>query len=87
LIKIELNFDLCIDVESLIEFIEDNSDFEWNDLCDMEYEYRKSGDFESETYPLIKLGEEDNRKFQYWCERFLESYNNKIGSRTVYILH
>jgi hypothetical protein len=75
LIKIELNFDLCIDVESLIEFIEDNSDFEWNDLCDMEYEYRKSGDFESETYPLIKLGEEIT---------ILKAYN-KIGSRTVYI--
>jgi hypothetical protein len=44
-------------------------------------------DFESETYPLIKLGEEDNRKFQYWCERFFKTYNNKIGSRTVYILH
>jgi hypothetical protein len=68
LIKIELNFDLCIDVESLIEFIEDNSDFEWNDLCDMEYEYRQS-ETQSETYPLIKLGEEDNRKFQY-CEIF-----------------
>jgi hypothetical protein len=86
LIKIELNFDLCIDVESLIEFIEDNWLWvEWP----MWYGIRISQvrDFESETYPLIKLGEEDNRKFQYWCERFLESYNNKIGSRTVYILH
>jgi hypothetical protein len=36
----------------------------------MWYGIRISQDFESETYPLIKLGEEDNRKFQYWCERF-----------------
>ena len=40
--RINFRFDLCIDVAILIDFIEQNSDFEWDDICDMEYKYRKN---------------------------------------------
>jgi hypothetical protein len=85
--KIKVDFNLCIDVEILIDFIEQNSNFEWNELCEMEYRYQKSGDFDNETYPIINLDEQDDTKFQYWCEKFLECYKDEIGDKTVYILH
>ena len=39
--KKEIKFDFCVGVEELIEFVETNSHLEWNDICDMEYKYRK----------------------------------------------
>lgn len=84
--KVEVKFDLCIVVESLIDFIETNSDLDWNDICEIEYKYRKSEDL-GDTYPIIDLGEQDDTKFQYWCEKFIETYKDEIGDRTVYITH
>jgi hypothetical protein len=86
--RVKFRYNLCIPVEILIDFIEQNSDFEWNDICDMEYKYRKNGDFEnSEAYPIIDLGETDESTMQYWCERFIEEYSSEIGKKTLYILH
>jgi hypothetical protein len=65
----EIEFNLCIPVEELINFIDHNSDFEWNDICDMEYKYRKSRDFENEeAYPIIRLGDYQDNEFHIWCE-------------------
>ena len=84
----KIKFNLCIDVEELINFIDINSDFEWNDICDMEYKYRKSRDFDNDrAYPIIMLGEYENDEFHKWCEKFINTYKNEIGDRTVYILH
>ena len=86
--RIEFRFDFCIPVEVLIDFIEQNSNFEWNEICEMEYQYRKNGDFEcSEAYPIVNLGETDDTTIQYWCEKFIEVYESEIGKKTVYVLH
>lgn len=94
LVTKDIKFDLCIGVEELINFIEQNSNYEWNDICDMELKYRKSMDFEDyNSYPIIELREydesldDDNKIFHKWCEKFIDAYATEIGNRTVYILH
>ena len=83
----DIEFDLCISVDELLEFIRLNTTHEWNDICDMEYKYRKSSNFEDDrTYPIVIIGEEDETKFHYWCEKFVEYYKEEIDGRTVYII-
>jgi hypothetical protein len=80
-------FNLCLDSGDLIAFIEMNTGWDWNDICDMEYKYRHSDIFEtSNPYPIINLGETDETTFQYWVERFLEEFADDIGNNTVYII-
>lgn len=84
----DIEFNLCVDVDELINFININSDLEWDVICDMEYKYRKSRDFEnSEAYPIIILREYDDDVFHKWCEKFVDEYSNEINGRTLYILH
>jgi hypothetical protein len=84
----KIKFNLCIGVDELINFIDINSDLEWNDICDMEYKYRKSKDFENDrAYPIIILGEYEIDEFHKWCEKFINQYKDEIGNRTVYIIH
>ena len=86
--KKEIKFDLCIDVEELINFIDINSEYEWDDICDMEYQYRNTRDFDNKrTYPIIVLGEYETDEFHMWCEKFLYEYKDLIGDKNVYILH
>ena len=85
--KIDFKFDLCIDSAILIDYVSQNSGWKWDDVCDMEREYRHSGEFEtSDAYPLIELGEEDVTTFQYWVEKFIEDYKEEIKDKTVYSL-
>ena len=84
----KINFNLCIPVEVLIEFISKNTEYDWNKTCEREYTYRKSRDFENDrAYPIIILGEDDESTFHYWCEAFVKKHKEEIGSKTVYILH
>lgn len=86
--KKEINFNLCIDVADLIDFIESNSDYEWDDICDMEYKYRTSRDFDNpKAYPIYELDETETDIFHKWCEKFLNEYKELIGDKTVYILN
>ena len=86
--KKEIKFDFCVCVEELINFIDINSDLGWDNICDMEYEYRKSRDFENDSaYPIIILREYDNDPFHKWCEMFYDAYIDVIGNRTLYIIH
>jgi len=85
--KINFEFDLCIDNSILIDYVSQNSGWDWDDVCDMEKDYRHSDMFETPiAYPLIELGEKDVTTFQYWVEKFIEDYKEEIGNKTVYSL-
>ena len=85
--KIDFKFDLCIDTAVLIDFVHSNTAWGWNDLCQIEYQYRHEDWCDNPAaYPLVELGETDDSKFQYWVERFLEVYKEEIGDKSVYIV-
>lgn len=86
--KENINFSACIDVCELFEFIEQNSEYDWNTICDMEYKYRKSQDFDNErAYPIIMLRVHNTNEFHKWCEAFYDAYKYKFNNKTLYILH
>lgn len=85
--KIDFKFDLCIDSAILIDYVSQNAGWDWDDVCDMEKEYRYLDRFETHiAYPLVELGEKDITTFQYWVEKFIEDYKEEIGDKTVYSL-
>jgi len=84
MLKIDVKFDLALDGNYLIDFIQQNTGWEWNDICEMEYKYRKEQDYDN--YPLIEIDEQNDTTFQYWVERFLETYKDEIGNKTIYVI-
>ena len=79
----EIKFDVCIDGSELTRFIEDNSDYEWNDICDLEREAKLYGD-EGRAFGFLEYLEDPediykstkNRVYiQSMINRFYEAYN------------
>ena len=87
--EIKFKFDLCIDGNIIIDYIERKTGWEWDDICDMESEYKRTNDMieHPDVYCMVNYGEEDNTTFQYWIEQFLIDYKEEIGGKQVYIIN
>lgn len=88
--EIKFKFDLCIDGNNIIDYIEHKTGWEWDDICDMEKEYKddyKNSIDHPDAYWIVNLGEKDDTTFQYWLEQFLKDYSEEIGDKSVCIIN
>ena len=86
--EIKFKFDLCIDGNIIIDYVERKTGWEWDDICELEKKYRKEPHFDnSDAYPLCELEEEDENTFQYWVDQFIKDYSEEIGDKTVFVIN
>jgi hypothetical protein len=82
----KLDLELSMDGTELIQFIEDNSDIEWNDICGLTNEFELYGD-EGRGYihymedPTKMYKPTENRvMMQEWVNKFFEAH--KLDKKT-----
>ena len=89
--KHEIKFSVCFDGAELTQFIENNSDKDWNTICDIEKEFQLYGD-EGRCFGYISYDETltvykptPNKIFlQEMINKFFEVYNlDKTKSITI----
>jgi len=89
----KLDLELSMDGVELIQFIEDNSDIEWNDICDLTNEFELYGDEGRFGYigymkdPTKMYKPTKNRvMMQEWVNKFFEAHklDKKTSIQTVF---
>jgi len=89
----KLDLELSMDGVELIKFIEDNSDIEWNDICDLAVEFELYGD--EGRYGYISFMKDSSKMYkptenrvmiQEWVNKFFEAHglDKKKSIQTIF---
>lgn len=78
--KVNFNRSIIIDTTDIIQFIEDNSDYAWNDICDLSVEFQLVDDEGSKgTINYVEninpKESKNNQFFQEMINSFYEAHN------------